>query len=55
MATSVTVVSEILGGTEIVEAAFTGPKPWLGIVRPKAFPAEPGDGGSPEVISGADR
>jgi len=46
----ITIVSEILGGTEIVEAGFTGPKPWLAIVRPKAFPAEPGDGGSPEVI-----
>ncbi|MCB2223307.1 MAG: electron transfer flavoprotein subunit alpha/FixB family protein [Actinobacteria bacterium] len=47
---AVTVVSEILGGTQIVKAAFTGPKPWLGIVRPKAFPAEPGDGGDPEVV-----
>ena len=46
----VTVVSEILGGTEIVESTFTGPKPWLGIVRPKAFAAEPGDGGEPEVV-----
>jgi len=45
------VISEILGGTEIVSTEFTGPKPWLGIVRPKAFPAEPGDGGAPEVIA----
>jgi electron transfer flavoprotein alpha subunit len=47
---SLAVVSEILGGTEIVDTAFTGPKPWLGIVRPKAFPAEPGDGGEPEIV-----
>jgi electron transfer flavoprotein alpha subunit len=46
----ITVVSEILGGTEIVEAGFSGPRPWLAIVRPKAFAAEPGGGGSPEVI-----
>jgi len=46
----ITVVSEILGGSEIVDAGFAGPKPWLGIVRPKAFVAEPGDGGPPEVV-----
>jgi electron transfer flavoprotein alpha subunit len=49
-ADDLTVVSEILGGTEVVESGFTGPKPWLGIVRPKAFAAEPGDGGDPEVV-----
>lgn len=48
---TVTVVSEILGGAEIVDATFTGPNPWLAIVRPKAFAAEPGDGGSPEVVA----
>ncbi|MCJ7726591.1 MAG: electron transfer flavoprotein subunit alpha/FixB family protein [Acidimicrobiia bacterium] len=48
---AVTVVSEILGGTEIVDASFTGPKPWLAIVRPKAFAAEPGEGSAPEVIA----
>jgi electron transfer flavoprotein alpha subunit len=47
------VTSEILGGTEIVECAFTGPKPWLAIVRPKAFPAEPGESAAPEILPAA--
>ena len=46
----VTITNEILGGSALVETEFTGPSPWLAIVRPKAFAAEPGDGGAPEVI-----
>ncbi|HSL81934.1 MAG TPA: electron transfer flavoprotein subunit alpha/FixB family protein, partial [Thermoanaerobaculia bacterium] len=48
---TVTVTSEILGGTSIVEAAFTGPAPWLAIARPKAFPAEPAGAAAPEVVA----
>jgi electron transfer flavoprotein alpha subunit len=45
----VTVTNEILGGTtRVVTAATTGPV--LVVTRPKAFPAEPGDGGTPEVV-----
>jgi electron transfer flavoprotein alpha subunit len=44
------VTNEINGGTELVEAAFRGEKPWLSVVRPKAFAAEPGDGASAETI-----
>jgi electron transfer flavoprotein alpha subunit len=45
----VTVTNEILGGTtEVVTAATAGPV--IVVTRPKAFPAEPGDGGAPEVV-----
>lgn len=45
----VTVTNEILGGTtKVVTAAVAGPV--LVVTRPKAFPAEPGDGGVPEVV-----
>ena len=44
----VTVSNEILGGTTlVVTAATVGPV--IIVARPKAFPAEPGDGGAPEV------
>jgi len=46
----VTITNEILGGSTLVESEFTGPAPWLAIVRPKAFAAEPADGEAPEVI-----
>lgn len=45
-----TVVNEILGGTTLVETAFTGPGPHLVVVRPKSFAAEPAGGSSPEVV-----
>ena len=48
---SVRVVNEILGGTTLVESAFTAGAPALVVVRPKSFPAEPADGGDPEVIA----
>ena len=44
----VRVSNEILGGTtRVVTAATSGPV--VAVVRPKAFPAEPGDGASPPV------
>lgn len=48
---SVTVTNEILGGSTLVETAFRGAPPWIVVVRPKSFPAEPGDGGAPDVIA----
>ncbi len=47
----VTVTNEILGGTTIVQTAFTAPAPALVIARPKSFPAEPGDEHAPEVVN----
>ena len=47
---TVAAVNEILGGTTLVETNFTGPGPHILVVRPKSFPAEPGDGGAPEVV-----
>jgi electron transfer flavoprotein alpha subunit len=47
---SVQVVNEILGGTTLIDTAYRGPKPWIGIVRPKSFAAEPGAPATPEVI-----
>jgi electron transfer flavoprotein alpha subunit len=45
----VTVTNEILGGTtKVVTAATAGPV--IVVTRPKAFPAEPGEGGAPEVV-----
>ena len=45
----VTVTNEILGGTtKVVTAATAGPV--IVVTRPKAFPAEPGDGGTPTVV-----
>jgi electron transfer flavoprotein alpha subunit len=46
---SATVINEILGGTTLVETAYRGPKPWIAVVRPKSFPAEPEDAASPGV------
>jgi electron transfer flavoprotein alpha subunit len=46
----VTVTNEILGGTtRVTTAATTGPV--VVVARPKAFPAEPGDASTPEVIA----
>jgi electron transfer flavoprotein alpha subunit len=39
---------EIFGGAQIAVATATG-NPSIVLVRPKSFPAEPGDGGSPDV------
>jgi electron transfer flavoprotein alpha subunit len=42
---------EIFGGTQIATAALTGAAPYLVIVRPKSFTAEPSGGGAPPVTS----
>jgi electron transfer flavoprotein alpha subunit len=47
---SVQVVSEILGGTTLIDTAYRGPKPWLAIVRPKSFAAEEGNPFTPEIV-----
>ncbi|MEN8234223.1 MAG: electron transfer flavoprotein subunit alpha/FixB family protein [Actinomycetota bacterium] len=46
---SVSVTSEILGGTQAVITEATGSAPALVLVRPKAFPAEPSGGSTPAV------
>lgn len=43
------VTSEIFGGTQVVETSFTGAAPYLVLVRPKSFAAEPRGGGTPPV------
>ena len=40
---------EIFGGTQIVTAKLTGSEPYIVLMRPKSFPAEPAGGGAPEV------
>jgi electron transfer flavoprotein alpha subunit len=44
------VTNEIFGGTELVDTVFRSGPPYLVIARPKSFPAEPGEGGAPEVV-----
>jgi len=46
----VTVTNEILGGAQLVDTVFRAGAPYLVVARPKSFPAEPGDGGAPELI-----
>ena len=48
---SVTVTSEILGGTLLVDTVFEGPAPWIAVVRPKSFTAEPAGEAAPEVVT----
>lgn len=40
---------EIFGGTQVVTAELTGGAPYLMLVRPKSFPAEPGESATPTV------
>ena len=40
---------EIFGGTQVVTAELTGGAPYFVLVRPKSFPAEPGDAVTPTV------
>ncbi len=47
---SVTVTTEILGGTTVVETTYTDEPPALVVVRPKSFTAEPAGGGVPRVV-----
>ena len=42
-----TVTNEVFGGTKLVHSTLSGPG--IVLIRPKSFPAEPGDGGSPTV------
>lgn len=46
-----TVINEMMGGTTIVETAFSGAGPHLVVVRPKSFAAEPGDEAGPVVVA----
>jgi len=45
------VVNEILGGVTLVETSFVGSKPWIVVVRAKAFAAEAGPAADPEVVA----
>ncbi len=49
-AASIRVVNEILGGTVLVETAFSESSPNLVIVRPKSFTAEPSVGADPNLV-----
>ncbi|MFO7549654.1 MAG: electron transfer flavoprotein subunit alpha/FixB family protein [Acidimicrobiia bacterium] len=42
---------EIFGGSMVVVSTLTGDRPYLVIVRPKSFPAEPAGGGAPTVTA----
>jgi electron transfer flavoprotein alpha subunit len=46
----VTVTNEIFGGAQLVDTVFRAGAPYLVVARPKSFPAEPSDGGPPELI-----
>ena len=48
---TVTAANEILGGTTKVSTKAGGNGPVIVITRPKAFPAEPSNGGVPEVVA----
>ncbi len=41
----------IFGGSTVVRARFTGPRPYLFLVRPKSFAPEESAGGAAEVVS----
>ncbi len=47
----VSVTTEILGGTTVVETTYTDDPPALVVVRPKSFTAEPAGGGVPDVVA----
>jgi electron transfer flavoprotein alpha subunit len=46
---SVVVGTAIFGGTVLVDAKYTGDKPYLAAIRPKSFAAEPSGGGAAAV------
>ncbi len=46
-----TVTNEIFGGTQLVSTRFTGDAPYLVVVRPKSFPAQPTGESTPEVVT----
>ncbi|HTT86514.1 MAG TPA: electron transfer flavoprotein subunit alpha/FixB family protein, partial [Acidimicrobiales bacterium] len=39
----------LFGGSEVATAHFTGPRPWIFVVRAKSFVAEPAGGGPAQV------
>jgi electron transfer flavoprotein alpha subunit len=41
----------IFGGNTLVDTEFEGEKPFLTVIRPKSFAAEPGGGGAAEVVA----
>jgi electron transfer flavoprotein alpha subunit len=47
----VTVEHAIFGASVLVDAGYTGPGPWLVVVRPKSFAAEESGGGAPSVVN----
>ncbi len=47
---SVTVTTEILGGTKLIETEYRDEPPALIVVRPKSFTAEAAGGGAPTVV-----
>ncbi len=46
----VRVLTEILGGTTLIDTEFSGTGPALVVVRPKSFAAEPGSAAAPQVV-----
>src|SRR5690606_35146057 len=46
---TVTVTEPIFGGTQLVKTTFTGSAPYIVLVRPKSFAAEPAGGGPAAV------
>lgn len=46
-----TATHEIFGGNRLTRAVLTGPPPYLVIVRPKSFPAEPSGEGIPNLVN----
>ncbi len=49
-ADGVRVITEILGGSTVIETAYADPAPALVVARPKSFPAEPAGGDAPTVV-----
>ena len=41
----------LFGGSQVATARFTGPRPWIFVVRAKSFSAEPGDGAAAQVTA----
>lgn len=48
---TITASNEILGGTSIVDTAFSGGDPAIVLARPKAFTAEAGGDSTPDVVA----
>jgi electron transfer flavoprotein alpha subunit len=48
---AVTVQTPIFGGTKLVNATFTGERPFIAAFRPKSFVAEGGAGATADVVS----